>query len=198
VLKLILGQSLNYLESIEANVFLRSRVMGIFTTERFNSLEELLKHEVKDIYDAEHRITEALPLMRDKAANPSLKQAFEDHLRQTEKHIERLESVFESLGIQPDRQKCDAMVGLIKEGSTVLDAEGDKDVLDAALIAAAQRVEHYEIAGYGTLRAFARQLNNAYLAELFEETLDEEKATDQMLTDIAETSANPASAGMTH
>jgi ferritin-like metal-binding protein YciE len=172
--------------------------MGIFTSERFNSLEELIKHEVKDLYDAEHRITEALPLMRDKAANPTLKQAFEDHLRQTERHIERLESVFESLGIEPDRQKCDAMVGLIKEGSVVLDAEGDKDVLDAALIAAAQRVEHYEIAGYGTLRAFARQLNNSYLAELFEETLDEEKATDQLLTDIAETSSNPASAHMAH
>jgi ferritin-like metal-binding protein YciE len=88
------------------------------------------------------------------------------------------------------------MVGLIKEGSVVLDADGDCDVLDAALIAAAQRVEHYEIAGYGTARAFARQLNNAYVAELFEETLDEEKATDQRLTDIAESSSNPASAGM--
>jgi ferritin-like metal-binding protein YciE len=172
--------------------------MGILTSEQFNSLEELLHHEVKDLYDAEHRITEALPMMRDKAASPTLKQAFEDHLHQTEKHIERLEAVFENLGIKPDRQKCDAMVGLIKEGSAVLDAEGDSDVLDAALIAAAQRVEHYEIAGYGTARAFARQLNNSYAAELFEQTLDEEKATDQLLTDIAETSSNPASVGRAH
>jgi ferritin-like metal-binding protein YciE len=169
--------------------------MGFFTSEHFNALDDLLKHEIKDLYDAEHRITEALPQMKDKATRANLKHAFEDHLHQTEKHIERLREVFEHLGMQPERVKCDAMVGLLKEGSVVLDAEGDNDVIDAALIAAAQRVEHYEIAGYGTARAFARQLNNTYLAELFEQTLEEEKATDQLLTDIAETSANPASAG---
>jgi ferritin-like metal-binding protein YciE len=105
-----------------------------------------------------------------------------------------LESVFEHLGIEPEREKCEAIVGLINEGSEVLSAEGDGDVLDAALIGAAQKVEHYEIAGYGTARAFARQLNNEYAAELFEQTLDEEKDTDQLLTQIAEGSVNPASA----
>ena len=167
--------------------------MGIFTGETFNSMEDLLKHELKDLYDAEHRIVEALPQLADKAHNPSLKQAFENHLRQSEKHIERLEAVFESLGIDAERVKCDGVVGLIKEGSNVLDAEGDPDTIDAGLIAAAQRVEHYEIAGYGTVRAFARQLNNEYVAELFEQTLDEEKATDQLLTSIAERAVNPAS-----
>ncbi len=167
--------------------------MGIFTGETFNSMEDLLKHELKDLYDAEHRIVEALPQLADKAHNPSLKQAFENHLRQSEKHIERLEAVFESLGIDAERVKCDGVVGLIKEGSNVLDAEGDPDTIDAGLIAAAQRVEHYEIAAYGTVRAFARQLNNEYVAELFEQTLDEEKATDQLLTSIAERAVNPAS-----
>jgi ferritin-like metal-binding protein YciE len=168
--------------------------MGIFTSEVFNSLDDLFVHEVKDLYDAEHRITEALPKLAEKAHNPSLKRAFQNHLRQTEKHVERLQSIFEHRGLEPEREKCDAMVGLIKEGSTVLSADGDPDVLDAALIAAAQRVEHYEIAGYGTARAFAHQLNDEYSAELLEQTLDEEKQTDQQLTQIAEGSVNPASA----
>lgn len=167
--------------------------MGIFAGEKFNSLEELFMHELKDLYDAEKRITEALPQMAEKAASPGLKKAFQKHLQQTEKHVERLESVFEHRGVKPERVKCDAMVGLIKEGGAVLSAEGDHDVLDAALIAAAQKVEHYEIAGYGTARSFARQLSDEYSAELLEQTLDEEKATDEKLTEIAEGSVNPAS-----
>jgi ferritin-like metal-binding protein YciE len=167
--------------------------MGIFTGETFKSIEDLFKHELKDLYDAEHRIVEALPQLADKAHHASLKQAFQNHLRQSEKHVERLEAVFENIGIEPERVKCDGVVGLIKEGSNVLDAEGDPDTIDAGLIAAAQRVEHYEIAGYGTLRAFARQLNNEYVAELLEQTLDEEKTTDQLLTSLAERSINPAS-----
>ena len=167
--------------------------MGILMSEKFNSLEELFQHELKDLYDAEYRITEALPQMAEKATNPNLKQAFENHLRQTEKHIERLNSVFEHRGIEPDRVKCDGIVGLIKEGSHVLSADGDGDVLDAGLICAAQKVEHYEMAGYGTARAFARQLGDNYSAELLEQTLDEEKETDQKLTQIAEGSVNPAS-----
>jgi ferritin-like metal-binding protein YciE len=147
--------------------------MGIFS-EEFNSLEDLFRHELKDVYDAEHRLTEALPKMADKAHNSSLKQAFEDHLRQTEKHVERLESIFEHVGIEPERVTCDGMVGLIKEGSTVLSADGDSDAIDAALIAAAQKVEHYEIASYGTLRTFAHRLNDDYAAELCEQTLEEE------------------------
>jgi ferritin-like metal-binding protein YciE len=168
--------------------------MGIFTSEEFNSLEELFQHELKDLYDAEIRLTEALPKLAEKATSPALKRAFSGHLHETEKHVERLESIFENLGLDAEREKCDAMTGLIKEGSAVLDAKGDPNVLDAALIAAAQRAEHYEIAAYGTARAFARQLNNEYAAELLEQTLDEEKAADQKLTMIAEGSVNPASA----
>ncbi len=168
--------------------------MGVFTSEVFNSLEDLFVFELKDLYDAEIRITEALPKMAEKAHNPGLKRAFQNHLRQTEKHVERLNSIFEHRGLEAEREKCDAMVGLLKEGSTVLSAAGDPDVIDAALIAAAQRVEHYEIAGYGTARAFAHQLGDEYSAELFEQTLDEEKQTDQQLTEIAEGSVNPASA----
>lgn len=167
--------------------------MGIFS-EEFNSLEDLFRHELKDLYDAEHRMLEALPKMAEKASNPSLKQAFEDHLRQTEKHVERLEAMFEHLGCDPERVKCDAMVGLVKEGTAVLNAEGDADAIDAGLISAAQKAEHYEIAGYGTVRSFARRLNNQYVAELCEQTLDEEKNTDQLLTEIAEGSVNPAAA----
>jgi ferritin-like metal-binding protein YciE len=167
--------------------------MGVFS-EEFNSLEDLFRHELKDLYDAEHRILKALPQLAEKASNTSLRQAFEDHLRQTEKHVERLEAMFEHLGIEPERVKCDAMVGLIKEGSAVLSADGDPDAIDAGLIAAAQKVEHYEIAGYGTVRAFARRLNNQYVAELCEQTLDEEKNADQLLTEIAEGSVNPAAA----
>jgi ferritin-like metal-binding protein YciE len=168
--------------------------MGIFTSEEFNSLEELFEHELKDLYDAELRLTEALPKLAEKAASPALKRAFQNHLRETEKQVERLRSIFESLGVDAEREKCDAMTGLIKEGSAVIDANGDPNVLDAALIAAAQRAEHYEIAAYGTARAFARQLNNEYAAELLEQTLEEEKAADRKLTMIAEGSVNPASA----
>jgi ferritin-like metal-binding protein YciE len=168
--------------------------MGIFTSEEFNSLEDLFVHELKDLYDAEIRITEALPKMAEKARNPSLKRAFQNHLQQTEKHVQRLESIFEHRGLEADRETCDAIVGLIKEGKVILDAKGEADVLDAGLIAAAQRVEHYEMAGYGTARAFANQLGDNYSAELLEQTLDEEKQTDQQLTEIAEGSVNPASA----
>jgi ferritin-like metal-binding protein YciE len=168
--------------------------MGIFTTEKFNSLADLFVHELKDLYDAEHRNTEALPQMADKAANPQLKHAFTNHLRQTERQIERLNSIFEHRGMDAERVKCDGMVGLLKEGSAILSADGDSDTIDAALIAAAQKVEHYEIASYGTVRALAQQLNDSYSAELLLETLDEEKETDVKLTEIAEGAVNPASA----
>lgn len=166
--------------------------MGIFTSEHLNSLEELFHHELKDIYDAEIRITAALSKMADKAHNPSLRQAFQQHLEQTRQHVERLELIFMHRGLEPERETCDAMKGLIKEGGIVLSAAGEPDVLDAALIAAAQRVEHYEMAAYGTVRAFARQLGDEYSANLLEHTLDEEKETDQQLTHIAEGAVNPA------
>jgi ferritin-like metal-binding protein YciE len=166
--------------------------MGLFTSEQFDSLDELFLHHLKDLYDAEHRITDALPNMAAKASSPALKQAFENHLQETERQIERLEMVFETLGKDPERVKCNAMAGLIAEGKEVLDATGDADVLDAALIAAAQRVEHYEIAGYGTARAFAQRLGNAYAAELLQQTLNEEGAADHKLTSIAEGGVNAA------
>jgi ferritin-like metal-binding protein YciE len=168
--------------------------MGLLMNERFNSLADLFMHELRDIYDAEHRILETLPQMADKASNPQLKQAINTHRQQTEKQIQRLESVFEHRGVEADRKKCDAIVGIISEGSDILSAEGDADSIDAALIASGQKVEHYEIASYGTLRTFARQLNDEYSAELLEQTLEEEKETDVQLTRIAEGAVNPASA----
>jgi len=167
--------------------------MGIFSGETFGSLADLLLHELKDLYDAEHRIAGTLPKMAEKATNSELKQAFQQHLQQTEKHIERLNAVFEHRGFEPERVKCDAMTGLIKEGSIILESDGDADTIDAALIAAAQKVEHYEIASYGTVRALAQQLNDTYSAEVLDETLDEEKDTDELLTRIAENTVNPAS-----
>jgi ferritin-like metal-binding protein YciE len=167
--------------------------MGMLTSEKFNSLEDRFNHELKDLYDAEHRITEVLPQMAEKATNADLKQAFENHLRQTERHIERLNSIFAHRGCDPERIKCDGVIGLIREGGSVLSADGDGDAIDAGLICAAQKVEHYEIAGYGTARTFARQLGDTYAAELLEQTLDEEKETDHKLTEIAEGAVNPAS-----
>jgi ferritin-like metal-binding protein YciE len=167
--------------------------MGILMSEKFNSLSDVFQHELKDLYDAEMRIVEALPQMAEKASNPKLKQAFEQHRRQTETHVQRLESVFQHCGLEPDRVKCDGVAGIISEGSDILSAEGDNDAIDAALIGAAQKVEHYEMASYGTARTFARRLGDNYSAELLEQTLDEEKETDQKLTEIAESAVNPAS-----
>jgi len=167
--------------------------MGILMSEKFNSLNDVFQHELKDLYDAEMRIVEALPQMAEKASNPKLKQAFEQHRRQTETHVQRLESVFKHCGLEPDRVKCDGVAGIISEGSDILSAEGDKDAIDAALIGAAQKVEHYEMASYGTARTFARRLGDNYAADLLEQTLDEEKETDQKLTEIAESAVNPAS-----
>jgi ferritin-like metal-binding protein YciE len=167
--------------------------MGIFSSQKLNSLDELFLCELRDLYDAEHRLTEALPKLAEKAASPELKQAFKSHLQETEKQIERLESIFERLGQDAKREKCQAMVGIIEEGEEVLSASGESHVLDAALIAAAQRAEHYEIAGYGTARSFAQQLGQTYAAELLDQTLQEEKGADKKLTGIAERSVNPAS-----
>jgi len=166
--------------------------MGLFSTTEFNSLDELFLHQLKDLYDAENRLTDALPKMAEKASHASLKNAFQNHLQETEKQVERLEMIFQSLGQESERVKCDAMVGLIAEGDDVINAKGDADVLDAALIAAAQRVEHYEMSGYGSARAFAQRLGNTYAAELLQQTLDEESAADEELTGIAERSVNPA------
>lgn len=164
--------------------------MGLFGGKRLDSLEDLLIDQLKDLYDAEQRITKALPKMAAAAHSPSLKTAFLDHLRETEGQIVRLERVFTSLGKTASAVTCQAMKGLIAEGDEAVAAEGDPAVKDAALIAAAQRVEHYEMAGYGCVRTFARQLGKTEAAQLLQETLDEEGATDKKLTALAEMSIN--------
>jgi len=166
--------------------------MGLFTTTEFNNMEQLFEHQLKDLYDAEQRLTKALPKMAERAHNDQLKDAFQSHLRETEGHVQRLETIFGKLDQKPETETCEAMKGLIEESDEILDAKGDEDVIDAALIAAAQRVEHYEMAGYGTARNFARRLGNADIAALLQETLDEESSADSKLTAIAEQSVNPS------
>ena len=169
--------------------------MGIFHSHTFNSLKDLFVSQLEDLYDAEQRLTTALPKMADAATSPELKQAFMRHLNQTNRHVSRLEGIFQSLGIAPKRETCHAMKGLISEGSEMIDADGDPMVKDAALIAAAQRVEHYEMAGYGTVRAFANHLGLPEAARTLQETLDEEADTDKTLTDLAETGINAHALG---
>lgn len=168
--------------------------MGIFTSAEFNSLEDLFKDQLQDIHDAEHRLTEALPKMAEAADSPQLATAFREHLQETERQIERLERVFEIIGDKPKRKTCEAMKGLVSEGDEIISAKGNADVRDAALIAAAQRVEHYEMAAYGTLRTLASRLGHVEARELLQATLDEEGATDHKLTDIAERAVNPEAA----
>lgn len=163
--------------------------MGIFSTE-FNSLDDLFLEQLEDLYDAEKRLVDALPKMADAAASGQLKNAFNEHYRQTEGHVRRLESIFQMLGREPSRETCEAMKGLIEEGKEMIDAKGNQNVKDAALIAAAQRVKHYEIAGYGTVRTIAQQLGHTRAADMLQQTLNEEGATDKKLTEIAESSVN--------
>jgi ferritin-like metal-binding protein YciE len=168
--------------------------MGLFTSKEFNNLEDLLYDQLQDLYDAEQKIAEALPQMAEAADAPELKQAFEQHHRETHNQINRLERVFALLGKEAKSKTCDAINGLISEGEDVMSASGDPEVKDAALIAAAQRVEHYEMAGYGTARTFAHYLHLDEAARLLQETLDEEGATDHRLTDLAEQFINAKAA----
>ena len=163
--------------------------MALFRTE-LNSLRDLLLNQIEDLYDAENRLVDALPKMADAAHSPQLKAAFQSHLEETRGHVGRLEQVFEALAHPPKRETCQAMKGLIAEGEEAIKAKGDPAVRDAALIAAAQRVEHYEMAGYGTARTLARQLAYDRPATVLQETLEEEKAADRKLTTIAESSVN--------
>jgi ferritin-like metal-binding protein YciE len=164
--------------------------MGLFSSMKFDNFEDLLVEQLQDLYDAEHQLTKALPKMAEAADNSELRQAFDDHLQETERQIQRLEEVFRLIGRDAKRKTCEAMKGLVEEGSEVIDAEGDPSVRDAALIASAQRVEHYEIAGYGSARNFAQRLGHVQAAELLQETLNEEGACDHRLTAIAESSVN--------
>lgn len=164
--------------------------MGLFST-TLDTFETLLLDQLHDLYDAEHRLTEALPKMAAAAHNASLKAAFQSHLHETQGQVKRLEQVFASLGVKPQTKTCAAMKGLITEGSEAISATGDPDVKDAALIAAAQRVEHYEMAGYGCVKTFAERLGKSEAAGLLEQTLREEESADKKLTQIAETIVNP-------
>ena len=149
------------------------------------SMEKLLVHELKDLYSAEKQILKALPKMAKAASNPDLKLAFNTHLTQTEEHVRRIEKVFESLEGKPTGKHCKGMEGLIEEGKEILEEDMPDTVRDAALIGAAQRVEHYEMAAYGTVREFAERLGLKDVVRLLQKTLDEEGAADKLLTSIA-------------
>jgi ferritin-like metal-binding protein YciE len=162
---------------------------------KIKSFEDLFHHELKDIYSAEKQLTKTLPKMAKAASNEDLKQAFENHLQETEGHVERLEKILTQLEIPTTRvQKCKAMEGLIEEGKEIMEEEMEPELLDAALICAAQRVEHYEIAAYGCARTFAQRLGHDDIAELLQTTLDEEGNADKKLTEIAESFVNQEAA----
>jgi ferritin-like metal-binding protein YciE len=155
-----------------------------------STLHDLLLHEMKDAYSAERQLVQALPLMTKKATSERLKQAMETHLGQTEQQVERLKKAFELMGKSPSTEKCKGMEGLITEGKELADKDIEPEALDAALIAAAQRIEHYEIAAYGTMCEYARALGLTEVRSLFEQTLEEEKDTDQLLSGLAEGGIN--------
>jgi ferritin-like metal-binding protein YciE len=164
--------------------------MGLFSP-TFETLRDLYLNELRDLYSAETQLLEALPQMADAASSSQLKEAFAAHLTETEGHVSRLEDIFEALGEEPGGETCKAMEGLIKEGEDYVKAGGDKQVRDAGLIGAAQRVEHYEMAGYGTARTLATRLGESEAADSLQDTLDEEKEADLKLTEIAENEVNP-------
>lgn len=151
------------------------------------TIDDLLLEELKDLYSAEKQITKALPKMAKAASSEDLRQAFESHLEETNGHVTRLEKIFEMLDKSSRGKTCEGMKGLLSEGSELIQEINKGDVLDAGLIAAAQRVEHYEMAGYGSVRSLAELLGNSQIVDLLQETLDEEKAADQKLTRISKT-----------
>jgi ferritin-like metal-binding protein YciE len=159
---------------------------------KLESLDSLFLHEIKDLLSAEKQLVKALPKMAAGASNEALKAAFEEHLEQTKEHVNRLEKVFALVDKSARAEHCKAMEGLIEEGSELLEEEGAETIKDAALIGAAQKVEHYEISGYGTARALAEQLGLEKAVALLEQTLNEEKETDQKLTALALNELTPS------
>jgi ferritin-like metal-binding protein YciE len=155
-----------------------------------DTLQDLYVEELKDIYSAENQILKALPKMAKAASNDELRSAFEEHLEVTREQVRRLDTIFDELGQSPRGKHCKGMEGLIEEGSEMIEEDADPDVRDAGLISAAQRVEHYEIAAYGTVRTYAKQLGLTNHAELLQRTLDEEGQTDDRLTELAEGRVN--------
>jgi len=157
---------------------------------KITTLEELLTDELKDIYSAENQLIKALPKLAKAAESSDLRKAFEKHLEQTRMHTQRVEEICSDLNVKPGGKKCLGMAGLIEEGNEVLQSDADPEPLQAALIGAAQRLEHYEIAAYGTARAHARQLGYVKAVDLLTRTLEEEKQADELLTKLAENRIN--------
>lgn len=153
---------------------------------KVGSLRELYLEQLKDLYNAEHQLIKALPKMAKAATSDELRAAFEDHLEKTKTHAERIETIFEEMGEKDQGKKCKAMEGLVKEGAEVIEEDMEDEVKDVALIAAAQRVEHYEIAGYGCVRTYATLLGDTEAADLLAQTLEEEKEADEELSGIAD------------
>ena len=162
---------------------------------KLDSLNTLLVDELRDLYDAEQQLTRALPKMAKAATSPELRDAFAEHLQITEQHVSRLEEALEGLDSSARGKKCVGMQGLIEEGREHVEADGDEDVIDAALIAAAQKVEHYEISAYGTAREHANCIGHAEIADLLQQTLDEEKEADRKLSALAEDLINRQAVG---
>jgi len=157
---------------------------------KLDSLKQLYIEELRDLYSAENQLVKALPKMAKAASSPELKTAFTEHLEQTKTHVTRLETIFEKLDESPKGKTCKAMKGLIEEGDEMAKQKGEPEVIDAGLISAAQRVEHYEMAGYGTVRTYAQLLKENAAAKLLQQTLDEEGEADKKLNEIAERSIN--------
>jgi len=158
---------------------------------KINTLKKLYIEELRDLYNAENQLLKALPKMAKGASSDELKQALEDHLGETKVHVERLEEIFGALDESPKGKTCKAMKGLVEEGSEILEEDGEPTVLDAGIIAAGQKVEHYEIASYGTVRAWAELLGEEDAVELLQQTLDEEGAANEKLNELAEDIVNP-------
>ncbi len=161
---------------------------------KIETLRDLFTEHIQDLHSAESQIVKALPKMEKAAANPELKQAFRKHLTQTEEHVRRLETIAQQLNFKAEGKKCKGMEGLIAEGAELIKEDIEPEVLDAGLIAAAQKVEHYEISGYGTARTFARILGENQCVQLLQKTLDEEAQTDESLTSLAEKGINAQAA----
>lgn len=151
------------------------------------TLHDLFVHELRDLFDAETQLVKSMPLMSKAAKSDELRNAFDLHLRQTKEQVRRLEQVFQALGESPEGKRCKGMAGLIEEAKELIEEEADPDVRDAGLIVAAQKVEHYEIAGYGSVCTFAKVLKYDDALRLLKQTIDEEEKTDKLLTDLAET-----------
>jgi ferritin-like metal-binding protein YciE len=158
----------------------RAQISGLST------LHDLFEEELRDLYSAEQMIVKALPKMADAASSSDLREAFEHHLEETRRHVERLKTIFDRQSMAGKGKKCEGMEGLLKEGEELLHAKAEPEVKDAGLIGAAQKVEHYEMAGYGTVRTFAEHLGELEIATMLQETLDEEGAADKKLTEIAQ------------